>query len=137
MGKNKTVTLYHLVGRRFVGTSEDGQRVMIDGETVARTGMGPMDLILNALGACAAYEVVGMLTKRKLAIASYRIELAGERADAVPAYYTHIHARHFLRVPGLDQKTADRFIDLALNKYCSVAASLKAQIDFEAFLEEA
>lgn len=137
MGNNKTVTLHHLVGRRFVGTSAGGQSVMIDGETVARTGMGPMDLVLNALGACAAYEVVGMLGKRKLVISSYRIELVGERADTVPAYYTHIHAKHILQVPGLDQGTADRFVNLALNKYCSVAASLKAKIDFEAVLVEA
>ena len=62
-----------------------------------------------------------------------RIE--GERADGTPAYYTHIHAKHRFDVPGLDQKTAERFVDLGMNKYCSVAASLKAEISFEVVLE--
>jgi uncharacterized OsmC-like protein len=38
-------------------------------------------------------------------------------------------------VPGLDRKTAERFVDLATNKYCSVASSLKATVTFEVVLE--
>ena len=136
MSNDKGVTLHHLIGRRFVGIADNGQRVMIDGENTARTGMGPMDLLLNALGACAAYEIVGMLGKRRLAISDYRIELSGERAERIPSYYTHIHAKHIFTVAGLDQRTANHFVDLAMNKYCSVAASLKAEIDFEAVLVE-
>ena len=136
MSTDKRVTVYHLIDRRFVGIVDNGQRVMIDGEKTARTGMGPMDLLLNALGACAAYEIVGMLGKRRLAISDYHIELTGERADSIPSYYTHIHAKHVFTVAGLDRRTANHFVDLAMNKYCSVAASLKAEIDFEAVLVE-
>ena len=118
-----------------MGETPEKQRVMIDGEDVAQTGMRPMELLLNAVGACAAYDIVGMLKKRRLEIQGYRIELEGERADGTPAYYTHIHAKHLFNVPGLDQKTAERFVDLGMNKYCSVAASLKAEISFEVVLE--
>ena len=108
---------------------------MIDGESQAQTGMRPMELLLNAVGACAAYDIVEMLGKRRLDVRGYRIELSGERPDAVPAPYTHIHAKHFFNVPGLDEKTATRFVDLGMNKYCSVASSLKAEISFEVVLE--
>jgi putative redox protein len=108
---------------------------MIDGEDRAQTGMRPMDLLLNALGACAAYDIVAMITKRKLEISGYRIELTGTRDEGTPAYYTHIHAKHYFEVPGLDQKTAERFVDLGMNKYCSVASSLKAEISFDVVLE--
>ncbi|CAA9578020.1 MAG: OsmC/Ohr family protein [uncultured Truepera sp.] len=131
----KTTTVHHLVDKRFVGVTPDGQRVMIDGEAEAKTGPNPMELLLNALGACAAFDVVEMLKKRRLDVQGYRIELSGERPDAVPAPYTHIHARHVFDVPGLDEKTATRFVDLAMNKYCSVASSLKAEISFEVALE--
>ncbi len=130
----KTTTVHHLVGKRFVGVTPDAQRVMIDGEKEAKTGMNPMELLLNALGACAAFDVVEMLKKRRLEVKSYRIELSGERSDATPAPYTHIHAQHIFDVPGLDGKTATRFVDLAMNKYCSVASSLKAEISFEVVL---
>lgn len=132
----KTTTVHHLVDKRFVGVTPDGQRVMIDGEAEAKTGMNPMELLLNALGACAAFDVVEMLKKRRLDVQGYRIELSGRRPDAVPAPYTHIHARHVFKVPGLDEKTATRFVDLAMNKYCSVASSLKAEVSFEVVLED-
>ncbi len=131
----KTTTVHHLVGKRFVGVTPDAQRVMIDGEAHAKTGMNPMELLLNAVGACAAFDVLEMLRKRRLAVQGYRIELSGDRPDAVPAPYTHIHARHIFDVPGLDEKTAARFVELAMTKYCSVASSLKAEISFEVTLE--
>jgi len=131
----KTTTVHHLVGKRFVGITPDQQKVMIDGEKEAKTGMNPMEVLLNAVGACAAFDIVEMLGKRRLEIKSYKIELEGLRADGTPAYYTHIKAKHIFNVPGLDQKTAERFVDLGMNKYCSVAASLKAEMSFEVFLE--
>lgn len=130
----KTTTVHHLVGKRFVGVTPDGQRVMIDGEKAAKTGMNPMELVLNALGACAAFDIVEMLKKRRLEVRGYRVELTGERPDAVPAPYTHVHAKHVFDVPGLDEKTATRFVDLGMNKYCSVASSLRAEISFEVVL---
>jgi len=130
----KQATVHHMVDKRFLGVSE-GQRVMIDAEKEARTGMSPMDLLLNAVGACAAVDIVEMLKKRRLESNAYRIELTGERAEGTPAYYTKIHAKHIFDVPGLDEKTATRFVDLAMTKYCSVASSLKAEISFEVMLE--
>jgi putative redox protein len=135
MANIKTTTVHHLVGKRFVGITPDQQKVMIDGEAVAKTGMNPMEVLLNAVGACAAFDIVEMIAKRRLELKSYHIELEGTRADTKPAYYTHIKARHFFNAPGLDQKTAERFVDLGMNKYCSVAASLKADISFEVVLE--
>lgn len=131
----KTTTVHHLTGKRFVGVTPDGVRVMIDGEKEAKTGMNPMELVLNALGACAAFDIAEMLKKRRLEVRGYRVELTGERPDAVPAPYTRVHAKHVFNVPGLDEKTATRFVDLGMNKYCSVASSLKAEISFEVVLE--
>ena len=38
-----------------------------------------------------------------------------------------IITRHVFNVPGLDEATARRFVELATFKYCSVGASLKAE----------
>ena len=126
----KTTTVHHIIGKRFLAENPDGQRFMIDGEQHAKTGMNPMEVLLNALGACSAFDVVEMIRKRRLDLLEYRIDLEGERADEVPAYYTKIPARHVINAPGLKQEMAERFVDLAMNKYCSVAASLTADIDF-------
>lgn len=133
--KIQTTTVHHLVGKRFVGIHPEGVRVQIDGEEHARTGMGPMDLVLNAVGACAAFDIVGMIEKRRLQIRSYRVDLRGDREEEAPRRYTRIHAVHVFDVPGLDRSIAERFVDLATNKYCSVASSLNAEITFEVVLE--
>jgi len=131
----KQTTVHHIAGKRFLGETPDSQRVVIDGETHAKAGMNPMELVLNAVGACAAFDIVEMLKKRKLDIVAYRVELEGERFDGTPAYYTKIHNKHIFNVPGLNAKTADRFVDLAVNKYCSVGSSLKAEMTYEVILE--
>ena len=135
MADTKKTTVFHLANKRFMGETPGKMQVMIDGEDYAQTGMRPMELLLNAVGACAAYDIVEMLGKRRLEIKRYKIELEGDRAEGTPKYYTHIRAKHLFDVPGLDQKTAERFVDLGMNKYCSVAASLKSEISFEVVLE--
>lgn len=135
MAKTQTTIVHNLIGKRFVGIDPDGLRVLIDGEDHARTGMRPMQIVLNAVGACAAYDIVEMIRKRRIELRSYRIELEGERAEGTPAYYTRITARHVFDAPGLDRATAERFVDLGTNKYCSVASSLKAEMEFEVVLE--
>jgi len=131
MARAQQTTVHHLVDKRFVGVTPSGQRVMIDGEAEHPTGMRPMELLLNALGSCAAYDVVAMLAKRRLEIRSYDIELVGEREEGTPSGYSLIRALHRFDVPGLDERTARRFAGLGMTKYCSVAASLKARIEIE------
>lgn len=137
MARIMTTTVTNLGGLRFVGETPDGQRTMIDNEKVARTGMSPMQLVLNAVAACAAMDVSVMLKKRKLDVNSYRLDVVGERPDEYPGPFTHIVVRHVFDVPGLDREMAERFVDLATNKYCSVGASLKAQVDWEVELLDA
>ncbi|MDH4277292.1 MAG: OsmC family protein [Acidimicrobiia bacterium] len=134
-GSTKNTTVFHLDGKRFLGRTPDGQQLMIDGESYAKTGMNPMEVLLNALGACAAFDVVEMIRKRRLELISYRVELEGDRAGGTPSYYTDIRAVHHINAPGLKQEMAERFVDLATNKYCSVASSLRADITFDVVLE--
>jgi putative redox protein len=128
MAKTTETTVHHLVDKRFVGIAPSGLRLMMDGEAYAATGMRPMEILLNAVGGCAGYDIVEMLGKRRLEIRRYEILLVGERADGVPAPFTKIRALHRFDVPGLDEKTARRFAELGMTKYCSVAASLHATI---------
>jgi len=131
MANTKATTVHHLVGKRFVGVTPDGMQVMIDGEAEAKTGMNPMELLLNAVGACAAFDVVEMIRKRRLDLIEYRVELEGDRAEGVPSFYTDVRTRHVINAPGLKQEMAERFVDLATNKYCSVASSMNATMGFE------
>jgi putative redox protein len=55
-----------------------------------------------------------------------RIEVSGVRREQEPRRYTAIHFDFHLAGDGLDEPRARRAIDLSLEKYCSVVASLAA-----------
>lgn len=131
MAKTMTSTVHHIKGLKFLAETPEGQRVMIDNDKHARSGMSPMQLVLSAAATCAAMDVAVMLSKRQLEVRSYTIEVVGERPEEVPAPFEKIVAKHIFDVPGLDLATAERFVSLATTKYCSVGSSLKAEMSFE------
>jgi putative redox protein len=59
------------------------------------------------------------------------VEVGGKRRDEHPRYYTAV-AMHFV-VYGKDvkPKQVERAIDLAMEKYCSASAQLKALAEIE------
>ena len=96
----KQSTVHHLTGMRFVGITPDQQRVMIDGSQHAKTGMNPMELVLNALGACAAFDIAEMVRKRRLDLQGYRVELEAPALKKALATTRIFTLGTFLTFPG-------------------------------------
>lgn len=130
----KRVTLHRLSGHRFLGTSEGGDKVMIDGDSPS-TGMRPMELLLAALAGCTAYDVVDIMEKKRQPLASYRVETVGERAEEHPRRYTHVTVTHVASGPHVTQEALERAVQLSHEKYCSVSASLNMPIETKAVVE--
>jgi putative redox protein len=59
------------------------------------------------------------------------IDVHGDRADAVPARLTKIVLTYTIRGAGIEREHAERAIELAVNKYCSVKNSLDPQMPVE------
>ena len=86
-------TVKWLDGVAFVGESESGHAMVIDGAPAAggrNIGPRPLETMLIGLGACSAFDVVSILRKARQAVTNCRVELEAERADAVPAVFTRI-----------------------------------------------
>ena len=128
------MTIRHLGGARYVGRNGAGDQIIIDGEEVA-LGVRPMEALLAALGTCTAFDVVSMLAKRQTPVESYRIELEGERAEEHPRRYTRIRVRHLVSGEGITPESLERAVSLSHEKYCSVVATLNAEIEYEVVLE--
>ena len=124
----------HLGGARYVGRNGAGDQIIIDGEEVA-LGVRPMEALLAALGTCTAFDVVSILAKRQTPVESYRIELEGERAEEHPRRYTRIRVRHLVSGEGITPESLERAVSLSHEKYCSVVATLNAEIEYEVVLE--
>jgi putative redox protein len=82
-----------------------------------------MELVLMALGACTATDIVGILGKKRQKLESLEVICSGQRAAAPPAVWTKLEIVYLLRGQ-LDEKAVEHAIQLSESKYCSVAAML-------------
>ena len=103
-----------------------GPVVRLDGH--GKSGQSPVDVLLGALGTCAAIDVVEILAKRRTPVASLSIEAVGERVETIPRRYKHITLKFRIVGAGIERDQALRAIDLSVTKYCAVRSSLLADI---------
>lgn len=116
-------------GQRFDAGRPGGPTLRLDG--TGETGQSPVDGLLSALAACTAVDVVEILRKRRTPLESLEIEVTGERADAVPARIVHVELVYHIRGAGIERVHAERAVDLALTKYCSVRGTLDPGLPME------
>ena len=109
---------------KFVATSPSGHAMTIDSDRASNKAPGPMELVLLALGACTATDVVSILKKKRQKLESLEVICSGERAAEPPAIWTKLEILYRLRGQ-LDDTAVKHAIQLSEDKYCSVAAMLK------------
>jgi len=96
--------------------------ILVDGDGAAATS--PVELLLLAAATCSASDVVLILQKQRVALRALEVAVQGTRPETEPRRYTAIHFRFAIAGEGADEAKARRAIDLSLEKYCSVVASL-------------
>jgi putative redox protein len=109
---------------RFLAQSPSGHLVALDSDRSTNGAPGPMELLLVALGACTATDVVSILAKKRQKLDSLEIEVSGERAAEPPRVWTKLEIVYKLRGK-LDETAVRHAIQLSEEKYCSVAAMLR------------
>src|ERR1043165_5873396 len=119
----------------FVGITPGGRALVLDTSSERSSGPSPVELLLVALGSCTATDVAGILKKKRQQVTGYTVEISGERRDDYPRKYTSMHVHHILTGRGLSTKTVAQAIELSETKYCSVAATLKPQVEIHSTFE--
>ena len=114
------------MGRRqkFVATSPSGHAITIDSDRASNKAPGPMELVLLALGACTATDVVMILEKKRQKLESLEVICSGERATEPPTIWIKLELLYRLRGQ-LDDAAVKHAIQLSEEKYCSVSAMLR------------
>ncbi|PYU01985.1 MAG: hypothetical protein DMG38_01795 [Acidobacteria bacterium] len=120
----QTASVKWIGEQQFVATSPSGHAVAVDSDRESNRAPGPMELVLMALGACTATDVVSILEKKRQKLASLEIICSGERAKEPPTVWTKLEILYRLRGQ-LDDAAVKHAIELSEDKYCSVAAMLK------------
>jgi putative redox protein len=109
---------------RFVAQSPSGHMVALDSDRSSNGAPGPMELLLVALGACTATDVVSILAKKRQKLESLEVEVSGERAAEPPTVWVKLEIVYRLR-GHLEEEAVKHAIHLSEEKYCSVAAMLR------------
>jgi putative redox protein len=111
---------------RFTGVNAAGHETLIDGNK--RAAASPVEVLLEALGACTGIDVVLILEKMRTPAERLEIALAGNRQQTEPRYYTEVRLRFDLWGDGINPDKLARAISLSLEKYCSVYHSLRPDL---------
>lgn len=117
-------TVRWVAGEQFEATGPSGHKLLLDSDRESNRGPGPMELLLVALGACSATDVVEILKKKRQALEGLSIELSGERAAEPPRVWTKIKIHFRVTGKGIEPRAVEHAIELSRDKYCSVAAML-------------
>ncbi|HMD38558.1 MAG TPA: OsmC family protein [Candidatus Acidoferrum sp.] len=120
----QTATTQWIGEEKFVSTSPSGHAIVIDSDRTSNKAAGPMDLLLMALGACTATDVVSILKKKRQKLESLEVICSGERAAEPPKVWIKLEVLYRLRGT-LDEAAVKRAIELSEQKYCSVSATLQ------------
>jgi len=88
-------------------------------------GMRPTEMLLGALGACTGINAVLLLKKFKQPFNSLDVEVEGDQEKDWPHAFTEIRINFKVGCDGQhDKKLVESALDMAVNKYCPVDATL-------------
>ena len=122
----KHVNVTWLQKRQFVGVGGSQRAVVMSGQDEENViGVSPSEMLLLGLAGCSAYDVVGILEKRKARLAGLEVKVTAEQEADPPWPYRQIHLEYIVRGKGLTEKAVSDAIHLSETKYCSVAATIR------------
>ncbi len=126
------VSVKWLDGVSFVGESETGHAVVMDGapENGGRNiGMRPMEMLLIGMGGCTSFDVVAILKKARQPIFDCVAEIDATRADEIPKVFTKIHVHFVVTGNQLNESQVERAVKLSAEKYCSASIMLSKSVE--------
>lgn len=113
----------------FTGTTPQGYEIEFDAQ--AQWGCKPTESLLLSLAGCMGIDVVTILTKMRVPLAGFRMDIVGERNPTPPQYFKSVEIVLQIAGKSLDAGKVDRAIALSRDKYCSVYNSLRPDLELK------
>jgi putative redox protein len=120
----------HRVNGDFGFEAKDANGHMVHMDTSDESGgsnfgFRPMQMLLAGLGGCSAIDIVMILKKQRQTISDFSIKITGEREPGKePSLWANAKIIFYLK-GDIDKEKAYRACELSMNKYCSVAETLR------------
>ena len=120
-----TTTVKWVQGKQFVGIDSTRHSLVMSSADEG-IGVKPSDLLLIGVAACSAVDVVEILTKKRMPLTLLEITSTGEQDQDPPWTFRKIHLHFRLGGQNLTPQAVTQAIQLSEEKYCSVAATIRA-----------
>ncbi|RCH55972.1 OsmC family peroxiredoxin [Mucilaginibacter hurinus] len=127
----------------FEANDEYGHTVRMDSSPESggqNFGVRPMQMLLMGVAGCSAIDVISILKKQRQDVQDYKMVVNGEReAGKEPSLWNEVNIEFHL-YGQIDEDKAHRAVELSINKYCSVAATLEkagAEIQWQVYVHPA
>lgn len=120
-----TATVKWIGGKQFVGIDSTHHSVVLSTPDEG-VGIKPSELLLIAVASCTAVDVVEILEKKRTPLTYLEISATGEQDQDPPWTFRKIHVHYRLGGKNLTEKSVTQAIQLSEEKYCSVAATIRA-----------
>ncbi|WHI54375.1 OsmC family protein [Mammaliicoccus lentus] len=121
--------------KTFTAQSKFGHDIISDAPTASGgddNGPSPVELMLSGLAGCTGIDVTNIMKERLADVTKFEITVDDEREDTTSRAVKNVTLT--FDVEGeVDLKKLKRAISLSVEKYCTVAHSLKASIDPKLF----
>jgi putative redox protein len=127
--------VYYAGNDFYIGRTPSGHSQVMDVDHDRASAASPVELLLIALGACTAVDVVSILKKKRQVVTDYRVEVRGERREEHPRAFTKMEVKHIVRGRNVSPEAVARAIELSETKYCSVAATLRPTVEIVSTFE--
>lgn len=112
---------------QFSGKATSGHTLIMDADDESgghNAGPRPMELLLVAFGGCSGMDVISLLRKKRQSVSGLEINVKGEKTEDYPKIYKEVHIEYVVKGKDVQKEAVERSIELSLDKYCSVGATL-------------
>lgn len=113
----------------FEARDANGHTVRLDSSPESggeNFGVRPMQILLMGLGGCSGIDIVSILKKQRQQVDGFNMFIEGEREHGKePSLWETVNIV-FELTGNIDIEKAKRACELSMDKYCSVASTLKA-----------
>jgi len=132
---NYKATIKHAGDEFFIGITPGGHSQIIDTNGERNSAATPMEMLLIAVGACTAVDVISILQKKRQDLTDYKVEVTGERRDEMPRAFIKFHVHHIVYGRNISEQAVAQAIELSDTKYCSVAATVRPTAEIQTSFE--
>ena len=98
-------------------------------------GPRPKPLLMVALAGCTAMDVISLMKKMRVDVDEFNVRVDGELTEEHPKQFTSMLIVYSFKGNNIDEEKVKKAINLSLEKYCGVSASLKKVMDINYKIE--